>query len=845
MQKSNLILFIVLTIAILVGWHFLQQQLVGPVQKTAKTHKEETPAQKRGEAVARMVALPPGSVPGLAKLFCLAGELAGVEKGLFPSALESAAASFTPTTLRVSGPVSLAALATAFPPVIGAPLLAVYKFSPPPEQESSGANPLKLVTLGGPDYHLEAVLTSRGAGVQHLILTRFQAADREGRPVYVTDNDGQRQPAPLELIQKDPVNPSFTLYHFPKPAKADEVPPAATLGQAIWKLEPQKNNGEEQTVSFSIAVPGYDHLRIFKTYSLKPKDYHIGLKIEVRDERKGEGPPQTFRYQLAGPHGIPIEGVWYTYTYRNAILGTLEGSDDLYRTLEDSRRISNEEGGPRVPEDPNSKALLQYAVVANQYFAAGIVVDDHQQEGVNPRDILAWARATLETREIGGKVIRLDLKRGNVSVLPTTGLPESCHLLPRAIKQFRDLDLNVGDEVLITVYDVAGEPYAGDVYQGKSSRPFLNDITVRVNSEVIELKPGESRVHKFLLYSGPVKAALLSQYSGESEVPAELVTRYTDTLHLNTLTDYHSAGPFGWFASHTGLTTLFIFCTKVMHWLLYWLLLLVRNEGLAIILLTVLVRGMMFPISRKQALMSQKMQALAPEMKKVQAKYKDDPQGRTQAMMKLYRDHGVNPLGGCLPLFLQMPIFLGLYWALQESIRFRLAPFLWIENLSAPDMLIPWGHWIPWVSDPNNLGGFLYLGPYLNILPVLAVTVMLMQQKLMMPPAADDQQLMQQKMMKWMMVLMGLFFYKVAAGLCLYFIASSMWGLAERKLLPKRQTGGAAPGSGPGDGRGGGGGKGGGPSGRAKARGKKPAEEVRFRKVRDWWQELLKQAKKK
>jgi YidC/Oxa1 family membrane protein insertase len=819
MQRTNLILFIVLTIAILIGWHFLQRQLLGPAppKQAQKTQKGKETIHKQGKAA---------SVP------------------------------FSPANLKASGPISLVALGTAFPPSLSAPLLAAVQWSSPPKKASPPANPLRVVTLGGEGFHLEAKLTSKGAGVERLILRRFHAADRMGRPVYETTKDGKRVEAPLELIQDDPVNPSFTLYHFPNPEKAGEQPPVTTLGELTWKLEEEVHNGEEDRVSFSIAAPGYDHLTILKTYRLKKQEYHISLSLEIRDERKGEGPPQKpFRYQLAGPHGIPIEGYWYTYTYRNAILGLLEGNENLYRTLEDSRRISHEEGGERVPEGEIGKnSLLQYAIIANQYFASGIVVDEEQlpadKGGVDKYSILEWARATLETREVRGKVARLDRKHGEAIIYTTEGRPERCHLLPRAVKQFRDLDLDVGDEVLLTVYDVAGEPYAGDLYQGSNSRPFLNDVTVRVNSKLVILKPGEKQVHKFLLYSGPVKVALLSQYSGESAVPADLVTRYTDTLHLDTLTDYHSAGPFGWFASHTGLTALFIFCTKLMHWLLYYLLLLVRNEGLAIVLLTVLVRGLMFPISRKQALMSQKMQALAPELKKVQAKYKDNPQERTAAMMELYRKHGVNPLGGCLPLLLQMPIFLGLYWALQESIRFRLAPFLWIENLAAPDMLIYWGESIPFISNPDHQGiilcgllpNFFYLGPYFNVLPVLAVAIMLVQQKMMMPPATDDQQAAQQKAMKWVMVLMGLFFYKIAAGLCLYFIASSLWGLAERKLLPKRQAILATAGGGPG-GKGGGP-SGRGPSGRGKGR-KKPAEDVRFRKVREWWRELLKQAKKK
>ena len=268
-----------------------------------------------------------------------------------------------------------------------------------------------------------------------------------------------------------------------------------------------------------------------------------------------------------------------------------------------------------------------------------------------------------------------------------------------------------------------------------------------------------------------------------------VINRYVDQLKLNTLTDYHSPGFMGTFASSIGWSYVVIKCTNVMHavlGLLHWA---VPSYGLCIILLTVMVRGMMFPLSRKQAMMGMRMQELAPELKKLQEKYKDDKQALAPAQWEMYRKHGVSPFGSCWVVFLQMPIFMGLYYALQESIQFRLASFwpTWIENLAAPDMLVRWGESIPVISRPQDFGGFLYLGPYLNLLPILAVALMIAQQKMMMPPPADEQQEMQQKMMKWMMVFMGLMFYKVAAGLCIYFIASSLWGFAERKLLPKKK----------------------------------------------------------
>jgi YidC/Oxa1 family membrane protein insertase len=264
------------------------------------------------------------------------------------------------------------------------------------------------------------------------------------------------------------------------------------------------------------------------------------------------------------------------------------------------------------------------------------------------------------------------------------------------------------------------------------------------------------------------------------------------------------------------------------------------SYGLCIVLLTVIVRGLMFPISRRQAMnardMQEKMGRLAPELKKLKEKYKDDFTQLTQAQQELYRRHGINPLasmGGCLLLFAQLPVFMGLYFCLQENIFLRLAPFLWVRNLAAPDMLVWWSENIPLISTVADQGSFLYLGPYLNLLPILAVALMIVQQKLMTPPPTDEQQEIQQKMMKWMMVVFGIMFYKVAAGLCIYFIASSLWGVAERKLLPKsKPTGPAAadeePASRP----------------RNERKPEARSENGALQKLSVWWQDVLREAGK-
>jgi len=288
----------------------------------------------------------------------------------------------------------------------------------------------------------------------------------------------------------------------------------------------------------------------------------------------------------------------------------------------------------------------------------------------------------------------------------------------------------------------------------------LLNVSFRIDSVVADLAPGESLEHSYQVFAGPKRRALLGHYGPNGDL--------TELIY------------FGWFWPVAQ------FLSEVLH-AFYSV---VRNYGVAIIMLTVLVRGCMFPLSRKQALGAQKMQELQPEMKKINEKYKSDAEKRTKAMQDLFRQHKYNPVGGCMLAFAQLPIFVGLYRSLMVDVELRQAPLIsdavrWASNLAGPDMFWNWSHLMPEFITAGT--GFLVLGPYLNVLPLVTIALFIWQQKMFMPPPADEQAAMQQKMMQYMMIFMGVMFFKVASGLCVYFIASSLWGVAERKLLPKAQ----------------------------------------------------------
>ncbi len=186
----------------------------------------------------------------------------------------------------------------------------------------------------------------------------------------------------------------------------------------------------------------------------------------------------------------------------------------------------------------------------------------------------------------------------------------------------------------------------------------------------------------------------------------------------------------------------------------------IPSWGTCIILIGLLVYGAMYPLTMKSMTSMKKMQSLQPRINQLREQHKNNPQKLNKEIMDLYKEHQINPLGGCLPLFFQMPVFIGLYQVLWRSVLLKGQSFLWIKDLSEPDRLL---------TFPTS---FPIIGNELNILPIIMMIFMFFQQKLSSKNmvAADPQQAAQQKMMTMFFpFLIGFIFYKFASGLCLYF----------------------------------------------------------------------------
>ena len=221
------------------------------------------------------------------------------------------------------------------------------------------------------------------------------------------------------------------------------------------------------------------------------------------------------------------------------------------------------------------------------------------------------------------------------------------------------------------------------------------------------------------------------------------------------------------------------------------------SAGLAIILFTILIRLVLLPLSLKGSRSMKAMQAMQPKVAALKKKYGNDKQKVQEETMKLYREEGVNPLGGCLPLLLQMPFFFAFYHALINLGSGEMAHpafqerFLWVANLSEPDVLGP------------ELTGLGFPVPFL--LPLLAGGTQWVQQRMMTTPSGDPQQRLQQQMMMFMPLMIIVIGVNFGAGLALYWVVQNIFGIVQQyfisgwgALLPKESEAGTGSGSGTG-----------------------------------------------
>ncbi len=262
------------------------------------------------------------------------------------------------------------------------------------------------------------------------------------------------------------------------------------------------------------------------------------------------------------------------------------------------------------------------------------------------------------------------------------------------------------------------------------------------------LQPGESVQHKFLVYTGPREYPRLARIDRE----------------LDGIMHYDDMPIFG------GMFGVIPLVSKTLLRLMVWLQSHVHNWGIAILLITFLLRLLIWPLHAKSMATMKRMAQLAPKIKELKDKYTDDPQRMQKETMGLYRDYGVNPLGGCLPVFLQLPVFLGFYKMLQSAVELRDKEFLWVQDLSMPDTLF-------------TLRGVPLLGELpLNPLPLIMAATMLLQ--MAVTPKSGDK--MQQRIFMFMPLIFLFICYNFASALSLYWTGQNIFAIGQMWIMNRR-----------------------------------------------------------
>jgi YidC/Oxa1 family membrane protein insertase len=588
-------------------------------------------------------------------------------------------------------------------------------------------------------YKFQIVLTNKGAAVQQVTLSEF--AER-----------GTEEPEPLILLS--PLTNDADVYTLAG-ARLWAAPPEAEhfdtkafpLNKLNWKAVTNAR-GEFRTdeaifeAVLKDADTGAETLRIVKTYRIKPNSYELDCELEIENL---SGTPLKIQMQMQGPGGIAREGVRQdTRKIKAAYLSGNEVDVLVLLDILKLQKIENDIEGTKEKiqaiENGTDNSLLD---------AIQKMFKTQQQRLISQQNKL---------REL--------LDRENAALRTELTNEQNDKLLWTALT-------NMYFAAIVRPVPVQGQnqPWLrfdrAQYYPSTTEDKDAQNCSYTMMTETIALdaagNEGAAQTYSLATYMGPKDKRIFEK----NETYKAL--QYYQTIDFR--------------ACCCPISVIAPLAFGVM-WLMntmYTLMGPLGNYGVVIIILVFLVRLALHPLTKKGQVSMMKMQKLGPKMKEIQAKYANNKQEMNKQVMALYRDAGVSPISGMLPMFIQMPIWIALWTAVYTSIDLRGAAFLpfWITDLSMPDRLFkfPGGVNLP------------FFGEYFNLLPILMGVVMYLQQKMM--PASqtaqpDSQMAHQQKMMMIMMPLMfPLILYSGPSGVNLYIMTSIGAGVIEQKVIRK------------------------------------------------------------
>ncbi len=592
------------------------------------------------------------------------------------------------------------------------------------------AGPKKTHAMGSLDdesgYLLRLELSPRGGALQSAKLTRFFETVEDKQ---LHEDDPKRY---AELARQDP----------------------ETYKGHYAILKPTGFGGTEMLSTsletLKVAMKGYKPV----TFHAVEPDGEVNRWVLVDSERGEEQQSATFEWAIyrtdAGADPIKALTVRKTYTVRKGSY-----SVDLKVAFENHT------------DQPITLSMKQNGL-------AGLTRED-QRTDMRVAAVARWKDPSIEPQLYDSKALNKAEFGKAIPVGRSTGTDQPVVWLGVANKYFAALEYlrpaeqqaeNIvasGHEASYDIVPVQAGPVVDEEDLGRS---WLTQVGIQDIALAPSGKDQARREVRFDLFLGPKRRSLFLSNP-----------LYNRLKYIETVT----TGGCGW-------------CT--FDWLrngLMWLLtffadtLFFGNYGLAIFLLVAIVRVLLHPLTKRgmvaSSKMQKRMQAMRPQMEKIKEKFKDDRAAQQRETMKLYREHG-NPMAGmlgCLPMFLQMPIWIALYSGLNSSVNLRHAGLLpvWITDLAAPDALISWSAELP------------LIGQSFNLLPILLAAVMILQMRFNpsmagQSAAVTPEQQQQQKMMQFLMPVMMLFiFYKAPSGLNLYIMTSTTVGVIEQFFIRK------------------------------------------------------------
>lgn len=599
-------------------------------------------------------------------------------------------------------------------------------------------------------YMFEAKFSPWSAGLIHLKLSRYSHSIKEHVPYTVQQRVFNR------LVNTQPT------YQYPFGSRVLVVNnQRIDLTYARWKLltspDPQENGGvAEFELIIEDAESGTDVLRVVRRFQVVPAENDYDLRMTQHFENKLASTEQKngnlkVRWIQSGAGDLPLEGA-YMGDRRTMVMGYVRPDYDKSRSIVETKGANLARGSVVEQEEvvwPTEAALennyeLIWAALSNRYFTAAMHLPVEPPAGDGPQQHRVELPALDNTYPVVDHV--------NLGVADSPGLLLTLEAQPLYLKGLSERSAE-------------DPPDPGQSTDGQTPETASSTSTA-----TLELSA----------YCGPKSARVIDKDPVYS------------ALGLHELIIYNLGGccsalTFSWLAEF-----LVNFLRLLHDYIMF-------DWGLAIIALVIVVRAILHPLTKKSQLnmmkFSKQMQGIQPEMERLKKKYKDNQTKLNQEMMKLYREKGVNPAAmglGCLPMFLQMPIWIALYAMLYFAIELRHQPAFWnmfhhigsmfgaewyfLSDLSSADRFIP----LPEI----NL--FFVSIDSINLLPLLMAIVFFFQQKFMQPPQTGeltDQQKQQQQMMKIMPFIFPFLLYKAPSGLTLYILASTGAGIVDSYLV--------------------------------------------------------------